>query len=101
MGLAYLHVLRTPPLPNIFDVLRPLYSGTFAAGGAFDFASGNAAIASGTGRLHRVRQAVHVEPGPAGAVRGGLELTPFDATTFYTPGAKGYTDYLPASAQSA
>jgi N-ethylmaleimide reductase len=31
----------------------------------------------------------------------GLELTPFDATTFYTPGPKGYTDFLPASAQSA
>jgi N-ethylmaleimide reductase len=33
MGLAYLHVLRTPPIPNIFEILRPLYSGTFAAGG--------------------------------------------------------------------
>src|SRR6185436_13044951 len=42
MGLAYLHVLRTPPIPNIFEILRPLYPGTFAAGGAFDLASGNA-----------------------------------------------------------
>ena len=31
----------------------------------------------------------------------GIDLTPFDATTFYTPGAKGYTDFLPARAQSA
>ena len=28
---------------------------------------------------------------------GGLPLTPFDATTFYTPGAKGYTDFPPAA----
>jgi N-ethylmaleimide reductase len=25
MGLAYLHVLRTPPLPTIFEILRPLF----------------------------------------------------------------------------
>ena len=34
MGLAYLHVLRTPPLPTIFEILRPLFFGPFAAGGA-------------------------------------------------------------------
>ena len=68
MGLGYLHVLRTPPIPNIFELLRPLYPGTFAAGGAFDFASGNAALASGTGRLHRLREALHVEPRPGGAL---------------------------------
>ena len=47
MRLAYLHVLRTPPIPTIFEILRPLFPGPFAAGGAFDFASGNAALASG------------------------------------------------------
>ena len=31
MGLAYLHVLRSGPLPNIFEILRPLFQGKFAA----------------------------------------------------------------------
>jgi N-ethylmaleimide reductase len=92
MGLAYLHVLRTPPIPNIFEILRPLYSGVFAAGGAFDLASGNAALASGLAD-YIVFGKLHVEPRPAGTVCVRDRPTPFDAMTFYTPGAKGYTDF--------
>jgi N-ethylmaleimide reductase len=101
MGLAYLHVLRTPPIPNIFEILRPLYSGAFAAGGAFDLASGNAAIASGLADYIVFGKLFTSNPDLPERFASGLDLTPFDATTFYTPGAKGYTDFLPASAQSA
>jgi N-ethylmaleimide reductase len=101
MGLAYLHVLRTPPIPNIFEILRPLYPGTFAAGGAFDFASGNAMLASGLADYIVFGKLFTSNPDLAERFGSGMELTPFDATTFYTPGAKGYTDFLPASAQSA
>ena len=101
MGLAYLHVLRTPPIPNIFEILRPLYSGAFAAGGAFDFASGNAAVASGLADYIVFGKMFTSNPDLPERFASGIDLTPFDATTFYTPGAKGYTDFLPASAQSA
>jgi len=101
IGLAFLHVLRTPPIPNIFEILRPLYSGPFAAGGAFDLASGNAALASGLADYIVFGKPFTSNPDLAERFASGLELTPFDATTFYTPGAKGYTDFLPASAQSA
>lgn len=101
MGLAYLHVLRTPPIPNIFEILRPLYPGTFAAGGAFDFASGNAALASGLADYIVFGKLFTSNPDLAERFASGMDLTPFDATTFYTPGPKGYTDFLPASAQSA
>ena len=101
MGLGYLHVLRTPPLPQIFDVLRPLYPGTFAVGGGFDLASGNAAVASGLADFVVFGKPFTSNPDLAERFAAGLDLTPFDATTFYTPGAKGYTDFLPASAQSA
>ncbi|HET9271410.1 MAG TPA: alkene reductase [Vicinamibacterales bacterium] len=101
MGLAYLHVLRTPPIPNIFEILRPLYPGTFAAGGAFDFASGNAMLASGLADYIVFGKLFTSNPDLAERFASGVDLTPFDATTFYTPGPKGYTDFLPASAQSA
>ena len=101
LGLAYLHVLRTPPIPNIFEILRPLYPGTFAAGGAFDFASGNAMLASGLADYIVFGKLFTSNPDLAERFASGMDLTPFDATTFYTPGAKGYTDFLPASAQSA
>jgi len=101
MGLAYLHVLRTPPIPNIFEILRPLYSGTFAAGGAFDRATGDAALASGLADYIVFGKLFTSNPDLPERFASSFELTPFDATTFYTPGAKGYTDFLPASAQSA
>jgi N-ethylmaleimide reductase len=101
MGLGYLHVLRTPPLPNIFEVLRPLYQGTFAVGGGFDLASGNAALASGLADFVVFGKPFTSNPDLAERFASGAALTPFDATTFYTPGPKGYTDFLPATAQSA
>lgn len=93
MGLAYLHVLRTPPLPNIFDVLRPLYPGTFAVGGAFDFETGNAAIASGLADFVVFGKLFTSNPDLAERFAAGAALTPFDTATFYTPGAKGYIDF--------
>ena len=81
------------PIPNIFELLRPLYPGTFAAGGAFDFASGNAAIASGLADFIVFGKPFTSNPDLPERFAGGLELTPFDATTFYTPGPKGYIDY--------
>jgi N-ethylmaleimide reductase len=101
MGLGYLHVLRPPPLPQIFDVLRPLYSGTFAVGGGFDLASGNAALASGLADFVVFGKPFTSNPDLPERFAAGLPLTPFDTTTFYTPGPKGYTDFLPATAQSA
>src|SRR4029079_13166257 len=47
MGLAYLHVLRSAPLPDIFAILRPLFKGPFAAGGGFTRESGDATLRSG------------------------------------------------------
>jgi N-ethylmaleimide reductase len=100
MGLGYLHVLRTPPLPQIFDVLRPLYSGTFAVGGGFDLASGNAALASGLADFVVFGKPFTSNPDLPERFAAGLPLTPFDATTFYTPGAKGYTDFPPLTAEA-
>ena len=96
MGLAYLHVLRSAPLPNIFELLRPLFDGSFVAGGGFDFESGNAALASGAADYIVYGKLFTSNPDLPERFAKGAPLTPFDATTFYTPGAKGYTDFLPA-----
>jgi N-ethylmaleimide reductase len=101
LGLAYLHVLRTPPIPNILDILRPLFPGPFAAGGGFDFESGNEALASGLADFIVFGKLFTSNPDLPERFGAGLDLTPFDAATFYTPGPKGYTDFLPATAQSA
>jgi N-ethylmaleimide reductase len=93
MGLAYLHVLRTPPLPNIFEILRPLFSGPFAAGGAFDQRSGNAMLESGGADFIVFGKLFTSNPDLPERFAVGAPLTSFDASTFYTPGPKGYTDF--------
>jgi N-ethylmaleimide reductase len=93
MGLAYLHVLRSATLPNIFEILRPLFKGPFAAGGGFDFDSGNAAIESGAADFIVYGKLFTSNPDLPERFAAGAPLTPFDASTFYSPGAKGYTDF--------
>ncbi len=102
MGLGYLHVLRTPPLPQHLRGAAAALSRHVRGRRRLRLRVRQRRHRLGLGRLHRVRKAVHVEPRPGGALcRRAWSSRPFDATTFYSPGPKGYTDYLPAAAQSA
>jgi N-ethylmaleimide reductase len=92
MGLAYLHVLRTT-IPNTFELLRPLFKGPFAAGGAFDQASGNALLASGGADFIVFGKPFTSNPDLPERFAKGAALTPFNADTFYTADEKGYTDF--------
>src|SRR6185503_4651182 len=93
LGLAYLHVLRTPPIPNIFEILRPLYKGTFAAGGAFTMESGNAMLASGGADFIVFGKLFTSNPDLPVRFAKGAALVEPDPNTFYSAGPKGYTDF--------
>jgi len=95
LRLAFLHVLRSDPLPNIFDILRPLYKGVFAAGGGFNRASGDQALASGLADLIVFGKPFVSNPDLPQRLGAGAPLTPWDASTFYSGGARGYIDYPP------
>ena len=92
LGLGYLHVLRTV-IPNTFELLRPLFNGPFAAGGGFDRDSANALLAAGGADYIVFGKLFTSNPDLPQRFEKSAELTPFDATTFYTPGEKGYTDF--------
>lgn len=94
MGLAYLHVLRSAPLPNIFEILRPLFKGPFAAGGGFNLESGNAALASGAADFIVIGKLFTSNPDLPVRFAKGATLVDPDPSTFYTPGPKGYVDFL-------
>lgn len=98
MKLAFLHVLRSDPLPNIFEILRPLYKGTFAAVGGFSRESGNAALASGAADFIVFGKLFVSNPDLPHRFKIGAPLAPWDATTFYSGGVKGYIDYPSLSA---
>jgi len=93
MGLAYLHVLRTAPLPNIFGILRPLFKGSFAAGGGFTHESAEAAVSSGQADFVVFGKLFTSNPDLPLRFERGAPLVDPDPSTFYTAGPEGYIDY--------
>lgn len=93
MGLAFLHVLRSDPLPGIFEILRPLYRETFATVGGYGFESGNTALTSGLADLVVYGKPFISNPDLPYRFKVGAGLAAWDATTFYGGGTKGYIDY--------
>ena len=93
MGLAYLHVMRSATLPDVFETLRPLFQGPFLAGGGFGLESGNAALAAGLADFIVFGKLFVSNPDlPARFARRAALADP-DLATFYTPGPMGYIDY--------
>ena len=93
MGLGYLHVLRSAPLPDIFAILRPLFKGPFAAGGGFTRESGDATLKSGEADFIVFGKLFTSNPDLPVRFAQSAALVAPDPNTFYSPGAKGYTDF--------
>ena len=91
-GLAYLHVMRSPTLPGVFEMLRPLFPGPFLAGGGFDQASGHAALAADAADFIVFGKLFVANPDLPERFAGGAALAEPDPSTFYTPGPEGYID---------
>ncbi len=94
LGLAYLHVLRTA-LPETFDMLKPLYDGTFAVAGGFDKQTGNEAIQSGLADFVVYGKLFTSNPDLPERFAADAELVEWNPDIFYSPGPEGYTTYTP------
>jgi N-ethylmaleimide reductase len=92
MGLAYLHVMQSA-LPNTFEMLRPLFSGPFLAGGGFNYESGEAALAAGKADFIVYGKLFVANPDLPARFARKTSLNEPDANTFYAGGIQGYTDY--------
>lgn len=99
LGLAYLHLvdhssMGAPAIPAGFKAkLRKAFGGVFIASGGFDLEKAEAVLASGGADLVAFGRAAIANPDLPARLELGLALNAPDASTFYTPGAKGYTDY--------
>ena len=99
LGLGYLHVLDhsamgAPPVPETHkDALRAAFKGTFILAGGFDSESAEAALVAGKADLIGFGRPFLANPDLVERLRRKAALNAPDASTFYTPGAKGYTDY--------
>jgi N-ethylmaleimide reductase len=92
LGLAYLHVLRTA-LPSTFEMLRPLFPGTFLAGGGFTQTTGDEAIQSGLADFIVYGKLYTSNPDLSVRFARGADLVEPNPDTFYSPGPQGYTTY--------
>lgn len=99
--LAYLHL--SEPFtdvsnidylePNIAKHYRPIYQGTLMINNGFDQEKGNKVIAEGTADLVSFGKLFISNPDLPIRFKKNAPLAQWDTNTFYTPGAKGYTDY--------
>lgn len=104
-NLAYIHL--SEPFTDVSEVkhavteiakhFRPLYNGTLMINSAFDQEKGNKIIEEGLADLVAYGKPFISNPDLVERFENNLELTTWNEDTFYTTGAKGYTDYPKAS----
>ena len=99
LGLMYVHVLDhsaigAPPVPAKLKAdLRAAFSGPFILAGGFDKDSAQQALNDGHADLIAMGRAFLANPDLVERLRQNAPLNTPDPSTFYTPGAQGYTDY--------
>lgn len=79
--------------PNIAAHYRPLYHGTLMINAGFNQKRGNQIIADGLADLVAFGKLFISNPDLVERFAENAEIARWDEDTFYTPGAKGYTDY--------
>jgi N-ethylmaleimide reductase len=98
-GLLYVHQLDhsamgAPPVPAALKAqLRSAFKGPYILAGGFDGASAEKVLAEGQADLIAFARPFLANPDLLARMRAGATLNAPDMGTFYTPGAKGYTDY--------
>ncbi len=99
IGLIYLHLvdhssMGAPPVPAPFKLqLRAAFQGLFVLSGGFDAERAESALLAGHGDLVAFGRPFLANPDLVARMAAHAALNAPDMATFYTPGAKGYTDY--------
>lgn len=99
LGLVYMHIvdhsaLGNPPVPaSVKEKIKKAFGRTVILAGGYDLARANADLAAGRGDLIAFGRPFIANPRLVSRLRAGLPLAAPDFSAFYTPDAKGYTDY--------
>ena len=99
VGLLYIHLvdhsaMGAPPVPAEFKLaLRAGFDGLFILCGGFHHASAEQALIDKRGDLIAFGRPFLANPDLVARMRKAAPMNVPDMATFYTPGAKGYTDY--------
>lgn len=96
-NLAYLHVMRADffgvQVADVMPVARAHYKGVLVGNMGYSSEEADSTIQAGLLDAVAFGTAFLANPDLPARVKAGAPLNVPDASTFYTPGAKGYTDY--------
>ena len=98
-GLLYIHLVDHSPMgapqvpASMKATFRNVFKGALILSGGYDAARAESDLASGKADLIAVGKPFLANPDLVARWKSGAVLNSPDMTTFYTPGAKGYTDY--------
>ena len=99
LGLVYLHIVDhsaqgAPEVPDsIKQTMRRLFKQSLILSGGYDAERAERDLAAGKGDLIAVGRAFLANPDLPARWQAKAPVNEADVNTFYTPGAKGYTDY--------
>jgi N-ethylmaleimide reductase len=99
IGLVCIHVVDHSSMgapavsPALKAKIRVTFRGKYILSGGYDLARANADLDAGRGDLVAFGRPFIANPDLAHQLESGHALAVPDASTFYTPGEKGYTDY--------
>lgn len=99
IGLVYMHLvdhaaMGSPPVPaSVKEKIRKAFGGTLILAGGYDLARANEDLAAGRGDLIAFGRPFIANPRLVSRLRAGLPLAAPDFSAFFSPDAKGYTDY--------
>lgn len=100
IGVAYVHLvdhsaMGAPAVPqSVKDAVRKAFSRTLILSGGYDAARAEADLQAGRADLVAFGRPFISNPNLVAKLQSSAELAPQDFSTFYTPGEKGYTDYV-------
>jgi N-ethylmaleimide reductase len=100
LGIAYIHIAVNVPIPQrTLDMIRASFTGAIILCNGLTPETAEAALHDGFADLVAFGRPFLANPDLAERIARHAELNQPDYTTFYTPGAQGYTDY-PALTES-
>ena len=99
LGLAYIHVVDHASMgapqvsPALKQQIRASFTVRYVLSGGYDVARAAADLEAGRGDLVAFGRPFIANPDLVQKLKDGRDLAAADATTFYTAGAQGYTEF--------
>lgn len=101
LNLSYLHVIEDAQAPRVAPLIRQAFGGPLILASGYTRALAEQSVKAGAADLVAFGEAFIANPDLPHRFKIGAALNTADRATFYSGGAKGYTDYPALALESA